>query len=228
MFDRKVFIAFAAFGAAVFTAYPASQAPANRSQNVEVVDLNPFTSGAQIPADANVSSIKLKRIKVVQLPTKRIATSNKFPCEPSNRDPDGTAFCPSLTYTSLEAAIEVTYSFDAPAMASDEYGGRNFSFSVYFRPLDLDSALVTAMREGRLKRLDLEPYFQVSAVRNTTPALALDLAGSTLCDGSYWEGNWVQTNPSCNEKLTYKMVAAPSGYIAVKVTPTSPRQSARK
>ena len=49
----------------------------------------------------------------------------------------------------------------------------------------------------------------------------LDEANSTLCDGDYVDGNWMHTNPRCEDTITYKEAASASPYITVNVNPVS-------
>jgi hypothetical protein len=44
-----------------------------------------------------------------------------------------------------------------------------------------------------------------------------------LCDGNYVDGIWTHTNPKCEDRVAYKIVASPSSYVTVKVDPASPR-----
>jgi len=191
---------------------------------VETLDLKPFSNVAYIPAGANASSLKVQSLKAVQVPTKRIATTDKYYCEHTFREPAAATSCSSLKNAAPVPAYRITYSFQAPAMASDEYGATGFTFSVYFRPDDLDPQLREAIGKGRVKKLDLERYFAVSSERGSAPAVAIDQAHSIFCEGNYRDGDWTRTDPTCHDKVTLKTVTVPSDYIAVKVTPISRSQ----
>jgi hypothetical protein len=102
---------------------------------------------AQVPVGASLPSIKLQRLKSVQVSTKQ----NKAPVP----------------------AYEVTYSFDAEPMASDEYGGRRFTFSVCFPEDSIDPALRTAIQDHGWKKVDMERYFQISTAEGPSGYIAV-------------------------------------------------------
>jgi hypothetical protein len=196
----------------------------NTRDVVEVVDLNPFTDVAYIPLGSSLSSLKFEGLKAVRVATRSIATSNKSYCEQMFQDPGGSAFCPSMKTVAKDPAYKVTYSFYGEPMTSDEYGGTRFTFSVYFRPADLDPTLRQMISEGHFKEVDVERFFVLSTARSSGPEVLLDQANSKFCAGNYVDGNWTRTDSKCEEKLTYRIFTRPSGFVAVKVTPISPPQ----
>ena len=74
-----------------------------------------------------------------------------------------------------------------------------------------------------MKRSELATYFNVATSRPPVRAAVIDEANSSFCDGNYIDGNWVQTNLDCKDKVSFKTVTRPSDYITVQVDPVSPR-----
>ena len=226
MFRTHQFIAtcFAIVG--LSTAAVAASARAKRGEVVEVTDLHPFTHVAYIPADANLSSIKMEGIKAVKVATRlRSVTSSTSYCEYQYRfaEPGGSMYCPQITNESAVPAYQVSYSFKGQPMASDEYGNTSFTFSVYFRAGELDPALLRALSSGSVSRTAAAEFFQLASSRGSVPQTVIDRAKSKFCDGTYVDGNWIHTNPKCEDAVAYKVIAVPSPYIAVKVNPVFPR-----
>ncbi len=93
---------------------------------------------------------------------------------------------------SMTTAYEVTYSYTGQPMASDEFGNRHFTFQVYFRPDELPPSARKVLSTGKVKRAELAPYFVVKT--------DLDIPETV------------------GEEIRPK---APSGYVAVKIAPTS-------
>jgi hypothetical protein len=85
----------------------------------EITDLHPFTRVAYIPVGADLSSIEFERIETVKVATKRKFITSR--CEVGYQEPGGSMYCPYIQDESPAAAYEVSYSFSAPPMASDEY-----------------------------------------------------------------------------------------------------------
>ena len=108
-------------------------------------------------------------------------------------------------------------------MASDEYGNRNFTFRVYFRPEELPQGLRTALSTGKIERAEVASYFDITTSRLMVSAAAIDETKSIFCDGNYMDGNWIQTDQKCRDKISLKPVTMPSDYIAIDVKPISPR-----
>lgn len=127
---------------------------------VQIKDSQPFTHLAQIPADANKGTIRFERVKVVKVPTRITYTMDPSYCEElAFRDPGGSMYCPSVQTGSPAVAYEVTYSYIGQSLASDEYGGRNFTFQVYFRPDELAPEVRQALAEKKWNRADLADTF---------------------------------------------------------------------
>jgi hypothetical protein len=130
-------------------------------------------------------------------------------------------YCPRITNQSPAPAYEVRYSYRGQPMASDEYGNTHFTFSVYFRPEELDPELTRRAASGRINRAAAAEFFQLTTSRKFAPQIVIDEASSTFCEGNYVDGNWARANPKCEDHVLYKVVARPSSYVAVKVEPSS-------
>jgi hypothetical protein len=186
-------------------------------------NLEPFTHTAYIPAGADLSSIKFESVKATKVATARVSFANQRYCEAGFQEPGGSLYCPYVQDESPMPAYRVTYSFSGPPMASDEYGGTRFTFSVNMRPEDLSPAVRQAISERKLSRAAGAKFFELATARGLSQRVVIDEANSAFCDGRYTDGAWTHTKANCEEKVTYKTVAAPSDYIAVKVDPASTR-----
>jgi hypothetical protein len=212
------------------TAAVAASLRAQRGEVVEVTDLHPFTHVAYIPADADLSSIKMESIKAVKVATRlRSVTSTSY-CDYVYRfaEPGGSMYCPQTTNESPVPAYQISYSYKGQPMASDEYGSSYslsvYSFSVYFRADELNPALLRALSSGRVGRTSAGEFFQLTTSRGSMPETVIDRSKSRFCKGNYYvDGYWVHTNPKCEDTVVYKVISTPSPYIAVKVDPVFPR-----
>ena len=188
----------------------------------EISDLQPFTHIAYIPVGTDFSSIKIKGIKAVKVATKVRSVMNPQQCkERSAGEPGGSMYCPYMTRESSVPAYEVTYSFTGPPLASDEYSNTNFTFRVYFRPVELSLALRRTLSSAKVSRAAAAEFFRLSISRDSIQQVAIDEANSTFCDGSFVDGNWTHTNPRCEDRITYQSVVNASPYFTVKVDPAS-------
>jgi hypothetical protein len=193
-----------------------------------VLDLQPFTRIAYVPASADLSSLKIESIKATKVATKvRVTTDLRYCHERSAVEPGGSMYCPRTSDESFVRAYQVTYSFRGQPVASDEYGNTNFSFSVYFRPDEISPALRRAISSGKIKGTAAADLFRVTTSNDSIRHVVVDQANSTICDGNYVDGHWTRTNPKCEDSLAYQSVAAPSMYITVRIDPaTSPVETA--
>ena len=202
----------------------AAAKPDKRGVGIQIEDLYPFTHTAFIPADSDPASIKFEKVKATKVFTEWKSTIDPGYCyDLQFRDPGGSMYCPYVQQQSPALAYEVTYSFTGQPLASDEYGNRNFTFQVYFRPEELPQVLRTAISAGKVKRAELATYFNVATSRMPIREAVIDEANSSFCDGNYVDGNWVQKDPKCQDKVSLKVVTIPSDYITVRVEPASPR-----
>jgi hypothetical protein len=198
--------------------------PDKRGPETHVEDLHPFTHLAFISADSDLESIRFEKVKATKVFTERKSTMDPGYCyDLQFRDPGGSMYCPYVQEESPALAYEVTYSFTGQPLASDEYGNRNFTFQVYFRPEELPQALQTAISRGKVKRAELATYFNVATSRLPVRSAVIDEANSSFCDGNYMDGNWIQKDPKCQDKVSVKTVTIPSDYITVRVEPASSR-----
>jgi hypothetical protein len=187
-------------------------------------DLHPFTHFASIPVSSDPAKIKFEKVKATRVFTKEKSTIDPGYCKDLPfRDPGGSMACPYTQDESPAPAYEVTYSFKGQPLASDEYGNRYFTFQVYFRPEELPPALRSALSIGKMKRAELATYFNVATSRAPVRTAVINEANSSLCDGNYVDGNWIQKDPNCNDKVSFKTEIRPSDYITVQVDPVAPR-----
>jgi len=228
MFRSRQSIA-ACFVTAALAFIPAVSAAANLDQETSssVVELTPFTHVAYIPADADLSSIRLKGIKAVKVASRRRSTTELHYCNEQRlmTEPGGSIYSPLTRDESAVPAYQVTYTFTAAPMASDEYGNTTFAFNVYFQADGLGSNLRKALTSKRVSPIDLSEYFQLTASRQPIDQLVIDQANSMTCDGDYVDGNWIRSNSSCQENITYKKAAIASPYITVRVDEVSHLQA---
>jgi hypothetical protein len=190
----------------------------------KIKDLHPFTHFASVPAGSDPAKITIEKVKVTRVFMKEKTIVDRDYCKDLPfRDPGGSMFCPYTEDVSPMPAYEVMYSFKGQPLASDEYGNRYFTFQVYFRPEELSPGLRRNLSTGRVRRAELATYFNVTTSRPAVRAAVVDEANSSFCDGNYIDGNWIQKDPSCTDKVSFKTVTRPSDYITVQVDPVSPR-----
>jgi hypothetical protein len=182
------------------------------------IELQSFTHVARIPADSDTGTIRFEKAKMVRVPTRIAYTINPSYCEGlAFRDPGGSAYCPYMQTGSPATAYEVTYSYVGKPLASDEYGGRNFTFQVYFRPDELAPEVRQALTEKKLNRADFAGYFKVDTFREPATRMVIDEAKSHFCDGNFVDGAWTHTDAGCNDEIQLKAAARLSDYITVRV-----------
>src|SRR5258708_9239618 len=188
----------------------------------QIKDLHPFTHVASIPASSDPAKIKFEKLKATRVFTKEKSVLDPGYCKDLPfRDPGGSMYCLYTEDETPAPAYEVAYSFKGQPLASDEYGNRYFTFQVYFRPEELPPGLRRALSIGKMKRSELATYFNVATSRPAVRAAVIDEANSSFCDGNYMDGNWIQKNPNCKDKGSFKTVTRPSDYITVHADPVS-------
>ena len=208
----------------VTTAAAANATPRSTSSNgdvVEIADLQPFTHVAYIPAGSSASSIRIESIKLVKVATIHRSVTNERYCNQPWSEPGGSMYCQRTADESPVPAYRVTYSYRGQPMASDEYGNTYFTFSVYFRPDEISPRLREMLVSGEIRRADIAEFFEVAPSRVPIQQVVIDQAKSAFCDGNYVDGNWVQTNPRCLDKIVYSRINEPSPYVSVRVDPVS-------
>jgi hypothetical protein len=205
-------------------ALSAAVTSSKRGVETQIKDLHPFTHFASIPVSSDPAKIKFEKVKATRVFTKEKSTIDRGYCKDLPfRDPGGSMSCAYTEDESPAPAYEVTYSFKGQPLASDEYGNRYFTFQVYYRPEELPPALRSSLSTGKMKRAELATYFNVATSRAPVQTAVIDEANSSFCDGNYVDGNWIQKDPNCNDKVSFKTVIRPSEYITVEVDPVSPR-----
>jgi hypothetical protein len=190
---------------------------------VESTNLHPFTHVAAIPMGPSLSSVRIESIKLVKVATKRRTVTNDRYCNLPWMEPGGSMACQRTADEAPMPAYRVTYSYRGQPLASDEYANTYFTFSVYFRPDEIGPRLREMVAFGKVKRADLEEFFQLGTSRESVQQTVIDPANSAFCDGNYVDGNWIRTNPKCGDRVVYHTVAAASPYISVRVDPTYSR-----
>lgn len=190
---------------------------ARTDEIVKYKHLNPFTHIAYIPADANLSSIRVRSIRQVNVDTKLRATTDVRYC---NQHLGQSMFCPKITSELPAPAYEVTYSYRGQPLASDDvFANTAFTFSVYFRPDEISPKLRQAISSGKISRNDLAELFHFTISRPSVQQLVIDRANSSFCPGRSIHGYWVHTDPRCRDRVAHKKMAVPSPYVAVQVAP---------
>jgi hypothetical protein len=197
--------------------------PTRRGEVVETTDLQPFTHVAYIPVGADLSSIEIEDIKPLKVATRRRSVTNPRDCDETWSEPGGSMYCPHTADESYVTAYRVTYSFRGQPMASDEYANEFFTFSVYFHPDELSPELLQLTSAGKIRRAAVAEFFRLRNSRDFVQQVVIDEANSNACDGNYIDGNWIQTNPTCEDRVAYRRIASASPYITVRVDPAPSR-----
>jgi hypothetical protein len=184
--------------------------------------LNPFTHVALIPNGADLRSIRFEKLTAVNVPVAIADTTDSDYCRQAQfRDPGGSMACPSFRTVESAPAFEATYSYTGPAMASDEYSGRRFTFSVTFRANELPM-FGHSPHAGTSTRSRAADYFVISTSHERVRRVVINSEQSQFCDGDYVDGQWTRTDPGCQDKIIYTVAAMPSGFVTVRVDPTTP------
>jgi hypothetical protein len=186
--------------------------------------LFPFTHEAQIPASADMGTIRFAGIKFSRVATEVTLTADPRYCkEVSLPDPGGSEFCPQAEFGAFEPAYEVTYSYTGPPLASDEHGNTQFTFNVYFRPADLNDKQRAAISEKKYETA--AEWFELTKSRRSQRRMIIDEQASTFCPGSYVDGLWTHEDPECQDKVVFKVGISPSPYVTVRVNVDQPTQA---
>jgi hypothetical protein len=187
---------------------------------VHTEPLTVFGHVAYIPADAKVDSIRFQRARLVTVPTSMEYTTDVHYCDAVlSREPGSSAFCPSSKVASIATAYELTYSYEAPAMQSQDRDQTHFAFRVYFRPEELPVDIRTDIDSRKLGRADTAGYFEIKTARPLQQRLTIDEAQSSFCSGSFIEGSWTKTDSNCDDKIVYKTADSDSASITVTIDP---------
>lgn len=170
--------------------------------------LQPFTHVARIPADSDNGSI-------------RYTTNPEYCKEIAFRDPGGSMYCSSARTGTPTTAYELTFSFVGPPLASDEYGNRNFTFTVYFRPDELAPDVRQAISNGKRSRSDVAGSFKISTSRELVRNIVVDEAESHFCADTLLDGSWINSDANCKDQVHYKalMITSPSESTPLRYGP---------
>jgi hypothetical protein len=193
--------------------------PAKDGAAVETAHLQPFANIAEIPVGSDLSSIRFEGIKLVELSTRRSSIADKGHCDGGHREPSGFMHCPSTQDGYLAPTYQITYSYNGPPIGGDEYGSTHFTFSVNVRPEDLNPTVRQTISEHKMSQTTAAEDFKLTTYRGLVPQVAIDDANSVLCAGNYIDGLWTQSDRNCEEKVSYKTVAMPSGLLGWSLSP---------
>jgi len=183
------------------------------------VSLDPFTQVAMIPAEADLSSIRFERAKLTRIPTQVVMTMDRHYCEGVVQRASGPSmFCPAFQSANRVYAYEVTYSYQGQPLASDEYGSRYFTFSVYFHPDQLAPATREAIARPRLSKADAAALFAFNPQRPMVRKTRIVKAASKLCEAVVVDGYLEKADAKCEDRIVHETIAAPSTDIVVRVT----------
>ena len=186
--------------------------------STQVRTIDPFQHVVRVPAGIDLSTIRFERAKIVKTPTQVYARNNDAWCQALEfRDPGGSMYCPSIQFGGSASAYEVTYSYQGQPMSSDEYGGRYFTFSVYFRPDEFSLQTRETLARGRAARSDIAAIFNMTASQDRERRAVIDEESSTFCEGTYMDGVWKQLNPDCKDKIKSKIVDVLPEYVTIRI-----------
>lgn len=196
-----------------------------RASNVtKVEEINPYTHFAYIPEGADVSSIRFEGAKAVKVATQRKSTTDVRYCEAVMQgDPGGSMYCPYTQFQAPSTAWRVTYSYHGQAMASDEFGNGNFTFSVYLHPSELSPTVRENLSGHRVSKADAASFFDLRTSRDPVRRVVINETASTFCEGRFVDGLWMNTDAQCEDRVSYMTITTPSTYITVSVNPALAR-----
>ena len=201
---------------------------ANAQSLPTITDLDPFTHVALIPAESDLTSIRFQSVKLVRIPTKsRSITADSYCQQQAFREPGGSLYCPQTQLEMKVPAYQVTYSYAARPMMSDEYAGTSFTLSVYYRPEELSSVMRQAISQGKGRDSDVAAFFDAKTSRMSEQRTAIDLQNSTFCGGNLIDGIWSRVQSRCTDEIKYKAVTVAANSVAVRIDPSSPKLSLR-
>jgi hypothetical protein len=176
-------------------------------------EINPFTHTASLPGTVDPKTIRFEKLAAVELASKTQTSTDPQDCkERQFRDPDGTN-CQSIKVLERVKALEATYSYVGPELATGESTPGRQSFSVYFKPEEVD----VDGPAGKLKHDQAAALFQVNTFRPMVEQKVVDKQNSHYCEGSYVDGNWVQKDATCHDQVQWVSQTVPSANLAVQI-----------
>jgi len=149
---------------------------------VEITELQPFIHVAYILAGSDLSSIKIEGIKAAKVATTGPSIMNQQYCDLPWSEPGGSMYCQRTTDGSSVPAYRVTFSYRGQPMASDEYGNPYFTFSVYFRPVEISPRLRQMVSSGKIARGKVAEFFAVATSTDSIQQVVIDEPNSMLCE----------------------------------------------
>jgi hypothetical protein len=181
--------------------------------NPQLNEVNPFTHLASIPVGVDPSTIRFEKLRKIELASKTKTTTDLQHCKDMQfRDPDGST-CQTTTVLERVKALEARYSFSGLDLGTGESTPGRQTFSVYFRPEEVAA-------DGpveNLKRDQAAAMFQLNTYRPMVEQKVIDKQHSRLCEGNYIDGNWMHTDPKCEDQVQFISQAVPSPYLTVQV-----------
>jgi hypothetical protein len=199
-------------------------APVESKQAGQVDLLNPFTHVASIPAIVDPATIRFEKLRMVDLASKTKTTADAQKCKDQQfRDPDGSN-CQTTQVEERVKALEATYSYSGPVIASGESTPGRDTFSVYFKPEEVG----VDGPADKLKRDQAASYFQLSTFRPMVEQKVIDKQHSQFCEGNYVDGSWVRKDPKCQDQVQYISQTVPSPYLTVQVDVKHPATMASR
>ncbi len=188
-----------------------------------------YTHFAHVAGGFDASSVQFEEVRMVALVTGRNTIANTRYCEEAaKRDSSGSSFCNSTEPHARSSAYRVTYSYTGSAMASDEYGGNRYTFSVYFRPDELNPEVLQKLADRKLRKTSAAELFKLSSETRAASRRVIDSAASKFCEGSYTDGCWQSNDSHCADQISYKQISSPSTYVTFRVEPASSNVVASK
>jgi hypothetical protein len=184
---------------------------------VQVEELQPFTHVTYVPAGAEPGTILFEKAREVKVPTQVRYTTYTSYCKDLVFRDAGSMFCPQVETGAPVTAYELTYSYRAQPMVSDEQGNRRFTFKVFLRPDEVSPEARQALFASRRNRRDGAGYLRVNTYRENVQRVVIDEAQSHLCPTAIVDGAWAHEDASCQDAISYKIASAPSDMIAVRV-----------
>jgi hypothetical protein len=176
-------------------------------------EVDPFTHLASIPVGVDPSTIRFEKLRRIELASKTKTTTDLQRCkEMQFRDPDGST-CQTTTVLERVKVLEARYSFSGLDLGTGESIPGRQTFSVYFHPEEVAA-------DGpveNLKRDQAAAMFQVNTYRPMVEQKVVDKQHSHFCEGNYVDGNWMHTDPKCQDQVQFISQAVPSPYLTVQV-----------
>jgi hypothetical protein len=139
-----------------------------------VTDLQIFTHVAYLPAELNLSSIRIEGVNAVKVATERRTVTNARYCDQPGSEPEGSMHCQRSIDQSYVPAYRVTYSYRGQPMASEEFGSTYLTFSVYFRPDEISPEIRAALLNGKIKPTAAVELFELAKCRGSLRQIVIE------------------------------------------------------